>query len=306
MKAISSSLGNGEIKKVTLSQVINEDWAELMALDLKVSVSEELGNLPDWHCPDGITNDTMSKLNQEFNYFRGLFPLKVFFGGPPFVGKSHYARKLATAYGIPHLAISDMIHEAQAMSDDFGNELREGIDKLKEEELEKYNNQKKKKDPDLTKEDMKPRLSNELLVKIVKNKISSPACMNKGFILDGYPKNAEDAKSVFLIADPECAEPAEGEELKSPKDTDAPFAGLISNEPIMPQFVLMLEAEDALLQARDKEMPQDSRGTNQTGNRVGERLKIYRAANGSAGDDQHIMAFFQKVLGEKACKLVSV
>lgn len=80
---------------------------------------------------------------------------------------------------------------------------------------------------------MKPRLSNELLVKIVKNKIGSPACMNKGFILDGYPKNAEDAKSVFLTADPECVV-EEGEEPKSPKDTDAPFPGMINNDVIMP------------------------------------------------------------------------
>ena len=255
MRAISSSLGNGEIKKAALSQVIHEDWAELMSLDLNVTVSEELGSLPDWHCPEGITTDTMPKLNQEFNYFRGLFPLKVFFSGPPMVGKSHYAGKLASAYGIPHLKISDMITEAQALNDDFGAELRESIDKLKDEELEKYNAQKKKKDPDLTKEDMKPRLSNELVVKVVRNKISSPACMNKGFILDGYPRTTEDAKSVFLTADPAYAEAEEGEEAKSHKDDGALFPGFLLDEKILPQFVVILEAEDAVLQGRDKEIP---------------------------------------------------
>jgi adenylate kinase family enzyme len=285
MKAISSSLGNGEIKKVTLNNVINEDWAELMSLDLNIGVSEELGSLPDWHCPDGITFETMPRLNQEFNYFRGLFPLKVFFGGPPMVGKSHYAGKMASAYGIPHIKMADLIHEAQALNDDFGAELRDSIDRLKDVELEKYNAQKKKKDPDLTREDMKPRLSDELLHKIVKNKIGSPACMNKGFIMDGYPRNTEDAKAVFLTADPECVEAEEGAEAKSNKDSDAMFPGFITNDKIMPQFVIMLESEDATLIARDKEMSHDNRNANQTGTRVAERLKHYRSTNGTAADD---------------------
>jgi hypothetical protein len=33
----------------------------------------------------------MSILNQEFNIYRGLFPLKVFVTGPPAAGKTHFA-----------------------------------------------------------------------------------------------------------------------------------------------------------------------------------------------------------------------
>jgi adenylate kinase family enzyme len=45
---------------------------------------------------------------------------------------------------------------------------------------------------------LKPRLPDDILRKIVKLKIHSPACMNKGFIMDGYPKNTNDAVAVFL------------------------------------------------------------------------------------------------------------
>ncbi len=48
-------------------------------------------------------------LNDEFNNYRGLFPLKVYIGGPPTVGKSHYASRLASGYGIPHLKINEML-----------------------------------------------------------------------------------------------------------------------------------------------------------------------------------------------------
>jgi adenylate kinase family enzyme len=54
----------------------------------------------------------MKMLNEEFNHFRGLFPLKVFIGGPPVSGKTHFASRLAQAYGIPHLRILDLIREA--------------------------------------------------------------------------------------------------------------------------------------------------------------------------------------------------
>jgi adenylate kinase len=111
MKAISSTLGSGAIKNVQLQDVIHEDWVELLSLDLQIKTSPEFVD-EQWHCAEGITNDTMTKLNEEFNHFRGLFPLKVYIGGPPIAGKTHFATKLAQAYGIPHLKIADMIQEA--------------------------------------------------------------------------------------------------------------------------------------------------------------------------------------------------
>jgi hypothetical protein len=110
MQAISSTLGSGAIKHVKLQDVIHEEWVELLSLDLAISTSPEfLEKSCEWHCADGITSETMMMLNQEFNHFRGLFPLKVFIGGPPVSSKTHFATKLAQAYGIPHLKIFDMI-----------------------------------------------------------------------------------------------------------------------------------------------------------------------------------------------------
>lgn len=94
MQAISSTLGSGAIKSVSLQDVIHEDWVELLSLDLGIKTSTEFLD-DEWHCIGGITSDTMMMLNEEFNHFRGLFPLKVYIGGPPISGKTHFATKLA-------------------------------------------------------------------------------------------------------------------------------------------------------------------------------------------------------------------
>lgn len=86
-----------------------------MTIDLRLKLSDEFACLvdTDFHCPGGITNDSLPLLNEEFNMFRGLFPLKVFIGGPPASGKTHFASKLATSYGIPHLTMAEMINHAK-------------------------------------------------------------------------------------------------------------------------------------------------------------------------------------------------
>jgi len=115
MQSISSGLGSGAVNQVELCDVLTEDWAEFMTLDLRMKMSEEftgIDNSEKWHCMAGIGNDTFRLLNEEFNMFRGLFPLKVFIGGPPGVGKTHYANKLADSYGIPHLTMAGMVDHA--------------------------------------------------------------------------------------------------------------------------------------------------------------------------------------------------
>lgn len=91
MKAISKGMGSGMTKQVELSDVVDEDWCEFMTIDLKMKASEVLQKRRDWHCQGGISKGTMQLLNQEFNLYRGLFPLKVFITGPPASGKTHYA-----------------------------------------------------------------------------------------------------------------------------------------------------------------------------------------------------------------------
>lgn len=63
-------------------------------------------------------------------------------------------------------------------------------------EYEKTRN--KKKDPELDRSTLKPRLPEEYLYKIVRLHMDTAACKNKGYILDGYPRTFADAKAIFL------------------------------------------------------------------------------------------------------------
>jgi adenylate kinase len=90
MQAISAGMGSGLIKKVELSDVLGEGWVEFLTLDMKFRTSEAFLGL-SWHSPTGLSTESMSILNQEFNIYRGLFPLKVFVTGPPAAGKTHFA-----------------------------------------------------------------------------------------------------------------------------------------------------------------------------------------------------------------------
>ena len=89
--------------------------------------------------------------------------MKVFLGGPPLSGKSHFASKLASGYGIPHLHVADMVSEAQTFDDELGQELRDKIEELKDMEMANYEKTRKKKDPDMDRSTLKPRLTDDLL-----------------------------------------------------------------------------------------------------------------------------------------------
>ena len=133
MKTISSGMGSGLIKNVELGDVLGEDWVEFLTLDMKFKPSQTfLSGSFKWHSPQGICQQSMALLNQEFNLYRGLFPLKVFMTGPPAVGKTHFAHKLSESYGVPHVKIGDLISNAMKLHNRFGDELRSKIEELKD------------------------------------------------------------------------------------------------------------------------------------------------------------------------------
>ena len=91
MTAISEGIGSGATQKKAIAEVVEEPWCEFLQVNVKLAVSPELRNGINWQCPQGINKDTMTMLNDEFNHFRGLFPLKVFITGPPCSGKTYFA-----------------------------------------------------------------------------------------------------------------------------------------------------------------------------------------------------------------------
>ena len=71
--------------------------------------------------------------------------------------------------------------------------MKAKIEELKDQAEADYEKSRKKKDPDFDRESYNPRFTDDILADLVKFQLGSAACMNKGFILDGFPRSKEDA-----------------------------------------------------------------------------------------------------------------
>lgn len=118
--------------------------------------------------------------------------------------------------------------------------------------------------------------------------------MNKGFILDGYPRNTNDAKAVFLDPIEGYEAPDEAEEAKGePEGTENTFAGFNIDEKILPQYTVIFEADNETLKQKMKDLPPElTDGTNKSQANLERRLGIYREANSSVDAESHIFNFF--------------
>jgi len=140
----------------------------------------------------------MKLLNEEFNFYRGLFPLKVFITGPPCSGKTHFASKLNEMYGVPHIKIQDIVEMGKALNTEYGDKLRARVEELKDHAETDYEKTKKKKDPEFDRASCNPRLPEDIINELTKVFLNSPGCMNKGFILEGFPRSEHDARNIFM------------------------------------------------------------------------------------------------------------
>ncbi len=83
-------------------------------------------------------------------------------------GKGTLAKALQEKYGYAHISTGDILREKAQKKDKVGKEIKALIDKG-------------------------IFVSNELILEAIKEKITGPEC-KKGFIMDGFPRNLEQAK----------------------------------------------------------------------------------------------------------------
>lgn len=79
-----------------------------------------------------------------------------------------------------------------------------------------------------------PRLPDEFIYKIFQKRLGQNDCINRGYVLDGYPKTYDNAKGLFLMVD-QTKEDA-GEE-----------GALILNTKTVPNSIVYLTANDDFL-----------------------------------------------------------
>lgn len=109
---------------------------------------------------------------------------------------------------MPHILIKDLVDQVMHLPGPFGDEIRKDYEdlrlKLVEEARAKFELDKKKKKPkkgeepevfDETK--IKPRLPSDTVCKAYKWRLSQNDCRNRGYVLDGFPKDYKMAQTLF-------------------------------------------------------------------------------------------------------------
>jgi adenylate kinase len=101
--------------------------------------------------------------------------MNIILFGPPGAGKGTQAKKMADFYGIPQISTGDILRANVRQGTELGRAAKAYMDKG---EL----------------------VPDDVLIGIIKNRLKEPDCQ-KGFILDGYPRNIPQADALAAILD---------------------------------------------------------------------------------------------------------
>ena len=264
IEAIAKGIGTVGVDSITEETAALEDWAESFSLNLwltpgqLVQPKEEENADDDWHCIDGFLVN-LQNLREEFVQYRGLQKMSIYITGPPVAGKSHYGRKLAEHYNLPHLQIGAMIEAMYAAGNELTTKVTKRLEEIFEQMFEEAD-RTKKKGTEVDKSKIIPKIPDELLCEILRWRLTWNDVRNRGFILDGWPKKAEDAKLFFL----------------QPQEEGDP----IFDRTYYPEHVIWIKATIEQLKARIKELPSElTEGTHYTEDQTIRRFNLYKEQN---------------------------
>ncbi|XP_072895393.1 adenylate kinase 7 isoform X2 [Hemitrygon akajei] len=211
VKAISK-LGPGKIQHVPQedallnSELTQSDYDHLLVnLTMEAFFIKENFNIR-WVAEAGIV-ENIQNLFKEFKQSRGLVPLKIAIFGPPAVGKTSVAEKLAKHYKLHHIKIKDVIAEVIADLELRSSQPEaEAAEESEEENAAGAADEDPQELLDQVRENMEQsggRLDDTYVNRFMKKKLLSMPCQNQGFILDGFPKTYLQTKIIFAAEEEE-------------------------------------------------------------------------------------------------------
>ncbi|XP_028995879.1 adenylate kinase 7 [Betta splendens] len=237
VKAIASALGPGKIQTKPHEEAFLIKELSVMEIDtllvnlcMKGVLIKDLFSV-SWLCESGLV-DNIGMVVEEYRRARGLLPVRLCVLGPPAVGKSTVSKEICKHYKLQHITLKETISETIALLNNAVNASRPNAENDSAESQELLNRMQ---------DSMKENgglLEDQLLLKVVRDKLMSNPCSNQGFVLDGFPKTYKQAKELF------SADEYESED------------GTASYKKIMPEFVLVLDASDAFLKDRVINLPE--------------------------------------------------
>lgn len=234
-----------------------------------------------WHCELGISQN-IKMLRKEFTDSHNLVPVKLFITGPPGSGKTDLAKTLSSIYNVPCINILDIIKYGKSLKSDLGREVMEAIDAERQKTLDELNEleQKKKEPKEIDPSTIKEFLPLNLVFKVLKTMLFENVYINRGYILDGFPKSYSEAMSCF-------------KEIDEEKDENDPLRERILNE-ILPNGIVLLNVSNnsVLCERYMKKKEEELIGTHYNEKDMMRRLKKYRLNNESEFGDYSVGDFF--------------
>jgi adenylate kinase family enzyme len=147
----------------------------------------------------------IQKVKEEFITNHKLNHIKICIIGGPFSGKTLLAKKLAANYNIPYIQSDSLVEYYISLKNSFSEEILNLLETKKEEELtkqiEEYEKRKKqgKKVPisPPVKEDITVTVPDKILVKMFKLRLNMNDCLNRGYVIDGFPDSYKNACKFY-------------------------------------------------------------------------------------------------------------
>lgn len=269
VETISKGIGLGVTTQVDPagdSVLLGNSNSEVMLLNISFDPegSWQSGAGIELTCSAGLGGE-FDKIRSEFVLNRGLKPLRSLVLGPPGAGKSLFSKQLAEKFYLPYITLGDIIQETLAKGDEFAEQVKatmsENVDAGKGKKAAKKPAAKPKKGAKVYKPDERPRIPVDMIATMVKNKLKSSACRNKGFVLDGFPQTLEQAQKLFKaeLKDGEEEEPEDepAEEFQDGEDGQpAPPKKIKVDEAVFPSYIVSLDCTEDVARQRFKEIPE--------------------------------------------------
>lgn len=292
--------------------------ADLITSDLKMEGIVFSDNIEERSSEDGFV-EGIHDVIKEYRKTRNLQPMRICILGPPVAGKSFLAQKLCKMYKLHHLHVSEIIEEAiqdlediahppvrddppvtlpeekldskeagslqgeEAVEEEETPDIEEEVEEEEEEDEDKMTPEEAEEAlqdlKDQREANRNGRLDETTVLQFVQQRIKSKPCQNQGFVLDGYPKNTEQAEALFGV----------DEDAEESGDEGEPQY----NHATMPELVIVLDACDDFLCERAMNLPEEVvQGTHWTEEGVLRRLKDYRENN---KEDVTVLNFFDEL-----------
>ncbi|KAK7903999.1 hypothetical protein WMY93_016606 [Mugilogobius chulae] len=262
VQAISKALGPGTIEKKPFAEIYLIREISLMETDCltvnlrmrSVHLREQL--MIPWHCERGLV-ENIDQVVEEYRQNRGLLPIRICVMGPPAVGKSTLSKVICDHYKLHHIKLKPTIAETIA-------KLKKAVSE--DPSAEKESTAVAHEFLNNIKENMEQNagvLEDQLLLKVVRDKLMTKPCLNQGFVLDGFPKMYGQAKEFY-----------ENEDADEEEEDDNTF------KKILPEFVFLLDASDVFLKERVMNLPESEvEENNYEPDHFLKRLSRYRHRN---------------------------